>query len=83
MYLDMNTPFPEITVTEMVDGILSGKYLTEKTSEAKFLFRDYGVTAEEVIGTLIVAASILEDENPSLSKEVDTISKMLSKLWEI
>lgn len=83
MYLDMNTPFPEITVSEMVDGILDGRFLTEETSQAKFLFRDYGMTAEEVISTINVASSLLEDENPSLAGELEIISKMLTKMWEI
>ena len=83
MYLDMNTPFPEITVSEMVDGILSGKYLTEKAFDGKAIFRECGLYPDEVVNTIQIASALLGDKNPAVSQELLKVSKMLSKMWNV
>ena len=49
-------------------------------TQAKFLFRDYGITAEEVINTL---SDAIEANDSDLADRLTDVKELLKVLWEV
>ena len=58
------------------------------TIQAQFLFRDYGITPDEVINTLADAIDFIsthtkDDDENNLCDRLDDVHALIIRLWQI
>ena len=54
----------------------------ELNTEGKFLFRNYGMTAEEVLNTLTEATQqFMEEQKSDMANSLTEVKALLEKIW--